>query len=368
MYKVLEVNVDDKFYGGVYVLVRDIIFHLPNDIKADIAALEPFESKEHEEELRKHGTDVYYIGADCNKIVKQYRIYKNIRHLLEEQKYDAVHFHSDVSHKILVSALAAKKEGVKKLIFHSHANDVEGRHRDLRRLFHRFCCIYLKSIPATYIATSKEAGQWMFPWANADDIIILKNGIDYGRFAYNEGIRKKIRNQLNIESDFLIGSVGRLVYQKNPLYLLDILKSLVQINPHSKLLHIGDGTLKAQFCERIEELGLNKHVIMLDSTDSIEQYYQAMDVVLLPSLFEGFGLVAVEAQASYTPTIVSEYVPRTTKISDLIEYLPIGEQYIDMWVNAINSKRNCKKKAKLDIDQTYDIVEMTEKISTIYRS
>ncbi len=366
MIKVLEVNVDDHLYGGVYVLVKSIISNLPSNITADIAALEPFDDNKHIEEFNKNGSDVYYVGSKKNKILKQLDIYKNVKKIVKENKYDVVHLHSDVSHKILVSALASRSAD--KLIFHSHANDAEGRHLLIRRVFHKFCGLFLKKIPATYIATSSEAGKWMFPWADENQVTILGNGIDYQRFKFDAKKRKAKREELKIEDDILlIGLFGRLVPAKNPLYCIKILQSITEQESKIKLLCIGEGPLKDNFIMRLKEEGIEDYVLFVGNTDKIEDYYQAVDVLIMPSNFEGFGLVAVESQISGTPTIVSDNVSEKTKISDLISYVPIQEDTVDQWCGHLMKARSyVKHDVTNEIDKKYELQQFVKKIVEFY--
>lgn len=366
MLRVLEVNVDDHLYGGVYVLVKNMIANLPSDITADIAALEPFDDDKHIKELEKYGSKVYYVGSKRNKILKQLDIYKNVKKIVERNKYDVVHLHSDVSHKILVSALAARRAG--KLVFHSHSNDAEGKHITIRRAFHKICCLFLKMIPAQYVATSLEAGKWMFPWATDNQITVLDNGISYNRFGFDEAKRKKKRTELALQNeDFVIGLFGRFVYPKNPFFAIDILEEMQRKDNNVKLLSIGEGPLKQDFIRELEEKKLTERAIIIGNTDTIEDYYQAIDALIMPSNFEGFGLVAVEAQISGTPTIVSNNVPKKTRISDLIHYLPINEDSVNHWCEALEKSKLYKKHSIInEIDKKYELKKLIEKIVEIY--
>lgn len=368
MLKVLEVNVDDHLYGGVYVLVKNIIASLPSDITADIAALEPFDDEKHIKELEGYGTKVYYVGSKRNKLLKQIDIYKNVKRIVEQNQYEVVHLHSDVSHKILISALAARK--ARKLIFHSHANDADGNHIKIRRAFHKVCCIFLKRIPAVYIATSLDAGKWMFPWKKTDEIIILDNGIEYKRFQLDTLKRESKREELGIDQrEFLIGFFGRFVPQKNPLFVIDILESILGECKDTKLLCIGEGPLKQDFVIELKKRQLIDQVIFIGNTDRIEDYYQAIDALIMPSNFEGFGLVAVESQISGTPTLVSDKVPEKTKISDLIQYLPLQDGSVIRWCEALTAaKRHKKHNVIEEIDKKYELQTLIEKIVDIYKN
>lgn len=364
--KVLEVNVDDYLYGGVYVLVTELIRTLPPDIKADIAALEPFVEASHVESLKENNCNVHYVGFGGNKLKKQFRIYQNVKALIEKEGYDVVHLHSDVAHKILVSAKAAEKCGVKKIIFHSHASNAEGSHRKLRGFFHRICAKRMMKIPAVHLATSKEAGEWMYP--GSEDFTVLRNGVDYKKYAYVPEVRQQIRREWNLEDKLVIGYVGRIVEAKNPFFLIDLMTRMKELAPDAVLLCIGEGHLREELQRRVRECGLEDHFLFRGSTDRIQDCYQAMDAVVLPSDFEGFGLVAVEAQISGTPVVASTNVPEMTRISDRITYLPADLQHVDDWCRAILPNRD-REKAEQDqrLDDRYDLHHMTDYLIGLYR-
>ena len=363
--KVLEVNVDDYLHGGVYQLVTEWVRTFPENIKIDIAALEPFEDPEHITTLKSQNCDVFYVGADINKIKKQKIIYNNIKALIEREHYDVVHLHSDVAHKILVSGLAAKRSGVKKIIFHSHANGVEGGHKKLRVLFHRMCAGMLKKVPAVHIATSKEAGQWMFP--GDDSFIVMPNGVDYDRYRFDGSVREKVKAELGFTDSLVLGFAGRFREPKNPMYLLDILENVVKTVPEARLLCIGEGDMKEEFERAAAQRGLSRYIVTMGVVDNLQDYYQAMDIMLMPSVFEGFGLVAVEAQASGTPVLASENIPAITKISDLITYLPIGADDAALWSEEVTKlKGYIKKDVSDELSWEYDIRKMNGELINIY--
>lgn len=366
MLRVLEINVDDHLNGGVYVLVRDIVKRLPDHIKADIAALEEFDDPNHIEQFKKYDCNVYYVGYRKNKLLKQIKIYKNVKKLIKDNGYDVVHIHSDVSHKLLVSGLAAKKAGVKRIILHSHANDVEGTHKGLRRAFHKFGTVILRSIPAVYLATSEDAGKWMFPWLKSDQFTVLDNGVDYDRFKYNGDKRLSIRRELGVDDKYVLGMVGRFVYQKNVFYVPKILKELIKDHSDVRLVCVGDGPLKEEFTNQVKDLGLDDYITMVGIQDNIEDYYQAFDVFIMPSAFEGFGLTAVEAQISRTPVIASVNVPEATRISDHITYLPIEENSIGDWCSGIMNYMSWNKNDSVDIDTKYDIKRFVDSVIGLY--
>ena len=200
MYRVLEVNVDDTGYGGVFSLVKGVIAQKQQGECIDIAAIEKFENQSNIDDLNKYGCKVNYIGFTGNKIFKQFVCFNNLRKLIKKEKYDCVHIHADVANKLLVSGLASKTAGVKKIILHSHAAGVDGNHRKLKVFMHKGCRGLLKAIGTDYVACSDLAAHWMFPGVPEKYITIIKNGVDLDRFRYNEDSRQEVRRELGLKN------------------------------------------------------------------------------------------------------------------------------------------------------------------------
>lgn len=340
--KVLEVNVDDQGNGGVYSLIKSVIENKPEDMQIDIAALEPFEKKENIKYLRSRGTRIFFVGYKGNKIKKQIYIYKHMCTLLKKERYDVVHIHADVSNKLFVSGLAAKMCNVSTIILHSHATGVDGKNRALKEKIHFAFRGRLRMLGAEYAACSYKAAKWMFPWAKKNDIFLLKNGIDLDKYHYNEKVRKSIRKVLNInKDDLLIGHVGRFMYQKNHTYILDIFEDISKrykvINKKGqvRLLLVGDGELLPEIKKRAEKRGLIEKIIFYGLSNSVNELLQAMDVFIMPSNFEGFGIAALEAQASGLPVICSDKVPKSIRQTKSVNFLPITEKAIPKWSESI---------------------------------
>lgn len=156
------------------------------------------------------------------------------------------------------------------------------------------------------IATSDESGKWMFG-NNAQDVHVVTNGIDLEKFKYSLSFRKQIRTKLGLnEESRLIGFVGVLQERKNPLLALKIFAGYHRINRNSKLIMLGKGPLKSVIKDKIHTLHLDNDVIQYDFVADIYNWYSAMDAMLFTSEYEGFGLVAVEAQISNLPVLASD--------------------------------------------------------------
>lgn len=330
--RVLEINVDDLHAGGVFSLVKNVIQHKKSNIKIDIAAIEKFENPNNIKILSEYGSSVYYIGYSGNKWKKQVVCYCNLKSLIKEKRYDCVHIHADVANKLLVSGLAAKRVGVKKIILHSHAAGVDGNHRGLKLLFHKVCRRLLKYIGTDFVACSDLAAQWMFPNISQDKICIINNGVDLDKFRYNIEIREKVRRELGITDELLIGHVGRFAYQKNHEFLVKIMKSVKARKLNAKLLLVGEGPDENKIRKLVTENYLDDCVIFYGTSSKVNELFQAMDVFVLPSHFEGLPIVGVEAQASGLSIIFSDKITKEAKLTELVSFISISDSSVIKWV------------------------------------
>ena len=257
----------------------------------------------------------------------------------------------------------AKKYGIKVRIVHSHQNKAADvflhavRNIPLIRIGLRYA--------NTYFACSKLAGDYLF---KKKKYHLINNAIDAKRFKYDPKVRKQMRKELGISDDcFLIGNVGRLCRQKNQRFLIDVF-SLVCEKVDSKLLIIGDGELKKELETHIKELNLEDKVIMHAPVNNVEDYYQAMDMFVLPSLYEGLGIVNIEAQACGLKTIVSDKVPEIAKISDLLSFVKLNASEQE-WADVILKNKDYTRKEQKDVlkNSGYDLDYESEKLVKLYK-
>lgn len=333
---ILEVNVDDIGRGGVYSLVINVIQHKSAHEKIDIASLEHFENEKDIEFLGNLGCKVYFVGHDGNKLSKQIYIYRNLKTLLTGSDYDCVHIHADVANKLLVSGLAAKHAGVKKIILHSHAAGVDGNKRWLKKIYHYICRRHLKNIGTTLAACSELAAKWMYPNVELSNVVIIKNGVDLEKFRFNRTFREKIRSELGIsESEVLLGHVGRFAYQKNHEFLLKIAESLKKRGLAFKILLVGEGPLETEIKEKAQKLGVIDNLIFYGTSNKVHELLSAMDIFLLPSHFEGLPIVGVEAQAAGLPSIFSDQITREVKLTKGASFIGIHDSDVGKWRDEI---------------------------------
>lgn len=218
----------------------------------------------------------------------------------------------------------AKKAGVPVVAAHArNAGVVKG----LKGLATRFFRRGLAGKADYCFACSALAGQDVFGGEamNTGRVKIIHNAIDVERFTYDEKVRQEVRAQLGISDELVLGHVGRFEYQKNHPYLLDVFAAVCKERQGARLLLLGEGEDRAAMEEKCRQLNISDRVRFLGNRRDAERFYQAMDLFLLPSFFEGLPGVLVEAQAAGLRCMVSDTVTREAQATDLVTYLSIGE-------------------------------------------
>ncbi|MBQ6348928.1 MAG: glycosyltransferase [Clostridia bacterium] len=334
MMKVLEVNVDDVGLGGVYALVNSVIRNKPEGLKLDIACIAEFENPNNIERLKRLGTDVHYVGTKGPRWTRPSAYYRNTLKLLQGGGYDCVHIHGDVAYLLLIFARAARRAGVKRIILHSHAAGIDGGSRRLKAALHRLCRGALPGCATDFAACSDRAAAWMYPGLDVSRVKMVKNGVELERFAHDPAVRARVRGELKLEDAFVVGHVGRFAYQKNHEYLLDAFAAMRRRIENARLLLVGEGVLFDQIRAKAARLGMEKDVIFYGASTDVGSLMQAMDLLALPSRFEGLPVVGVEAQAAGLPVLFSDRITRQAALTDHVRFLPIDAASVESWGEA----------------------------------
>jgi glycosyltransferase involved in cell wall biosynthesis len=253
--------------------------------------------------------------------------------------YDIVHVHG-TSLSGLLCLLLARLVGIEAVIVHSH-NDISpllGTSRLHYRLYCRIVGYFYKSIPDLGFACSERAAVSMFGkhWRKDYRFRLLYYGIDFAPFALARNT--ELRKTLGIPDDaFVVGHVGRFHEQKNHAFLLDVAAEAARYSPNIHFLLIGDGPLRPEVQGEIGRRGLARHFTIVTDTTAVASYMTgAMDCFLLPSRYEGLGLVAVEAQAAGLPCLLSDRIPSEAIVDhSLVRVLSLEGVASDVWAAAL---------------------------------
>lgn len=241
----------------------------------------------------------------------------------------------------------AKKHGVKTII-HSH-NTSNGQ--GLTAIGKKLLQYPLRFQADYFFGCSRIAGKWLFGSriVRSNRYFMLKNAVDLERFAYRQDVRAAIRNELEVDDNtLLIGHVGRMHPQKNHQFLIDFFSQIADRRSDVKLALLGEGELREVICEQVRKLGLEDRVLFLGLKKNVEDYFSAMDLLVLPSVHEGLPVVIVEAQASGLACLVSDTVTKEVQLSELVNYLPITQGEAP-WVDAIMNIKPTRKDVSKNI-------------------
>ena len=343
MKQILEVNVDDMGFGGVYSLVRNVILAKGEGTTLDIACIEPFEQQAHIDELNEYGCEVHYVGYAGNKIIKQFVILRNLKALIRDGGYEAVHIHGDVAYKLLVYSVAARLSGVKKIILHSHASGTDGSHRGLKEKLHKGSRRFLRWTGTDFVSCSDLASDWMFPNVKRKNITVIHNGVDLDQFRFDPAARDAMRKEWSLEDAFVLGHVGRFEYQKNHEYLVKVFAEVKKQLPQAKLFLVGEGSLQDAIRRQVSDLGLTDDVIFAGLSNEVPKLLSGFDVFVLPSHFEGLPIVGVEAQAAGLPVVFADTITKEAKLTEDVTYLPIEEKDLPAWAEAVSAAADLRR-------------------------
>lgn len=342
--------------GGIEHFVMNYYRHIDRT-KVQFDFLVSVETEGYfDKEIQKLGGKVYHAYPFKKNPIKNYF---DIARIVRENGYRIVHRHTGSAFGYF-DLRAARYGGAKKMILHSHNNQAGNA------VIHWLSNIFLK-IPCEKWACSQEAGEWLF--GKNTDFKVIKNAIECEKFLFDPEKRKDIRDKLGISDKFAIGHVGRFESQKNHQRLFEIFKEVHNRNQNTVLLCVGAGGLLEESKKSVTALGLEDSVLFLGTRTDINFLMQAFDIFLLPSLYEGFPFVLVEAQASGLQCVVSDHVPVECNITGNVYFESLISDN-SKWAEDILTQEKIDRAKYADMlsDIGYDININANKLCECYKS
>lgn len=262
-----------------------------------------------EKEILSLGGRIYIVEPYQNIIKNIIDIYI----ICKENKYKIVHGYNGTMNifGLFAAWLAGVKIRINESISMAHKED---RKTVLKRILKPFSSCF----STHYVANGEMCGRWQFGDRayKKGKITIFKTVIDADKNSYDENIREKCRKEFNLEKKIVFGHIGRLTEQKNTLFVIDIFNEILKTENNAHLIIVGDGNLREEMLKKIQVLNIGDSISYLGRREDIEQFYNAMDVFLLPSLYEGLPVVGVESQAHGLPILFSSEIPRESSVCD----------------------------------------------------
>ena len=311
------------------------------------------------DEILTLGGKIYSFPAFNGKnIFKLKKIWNSF--LLEHKEYKILHSH--VRSYASVYIPIAKKHGLKTIV-HSHStSNVKGVPAVVKKLMQ----YPLRYQSDCFFSCSMEAGQWLFgkKVASSERHFVLNNSIDVARFRFSSVKRDEYRRNMKLDTRKAYIHVGRFNEAKNHAFLLRVFQKIHEKQNDSILILVGDGSLREKIEDQIKSLHLDEAVRILGNRTDIPELLQAADVFLFPSLWEGLGIVAIEAQAAGLPCLCSDQVPAAVKVVQNCVFLPLQE---NEWVEAaLNTGINRTDAYNQIVSAGYDVYENVKWLQEFY--
>ena len=348
--------------GGAETLIMNIYRNINRELVQFDFLLHSKQKTAYEDEINKLGGRIYHIPRFFGYNKLSYDL--NLKRFLSEHpEYLILHDHLMDSAEETFKV--AKKLG-RITISHSHIVQYYKKPSDLIRYFFRR---NLYRYSDYRFACSKEAGDWLY--RKKAKFEIINNGIDTEKYRYNDQIRRKKRKELNIsDNTLLITNIGRLVEQKNQKRLLDIFSTFYKTNRDSTLVIIGKGPLDNKLKTHARKLKIEQNVIFLGERNDVNEILMASDLFLFPSLFEGLGIVLIEAEATGLSSVLSNNIPNEVDlIPRLINRVYLKESNAE-WAQQMKTalaNRTIREQDYLVVNEKgYDIKDVAKKMESFY--
>lgn len=353
--------------GGVGICLRNYRRHLdPQAVRMDFFAPEVVPEPVIRE-IEATGGTVTRVRGVANLPLYLWQVYR----LLRSGRYDIAH--ANMNTLSLPALFAAWLAGIPVRITHAHSAS-HPRER-LRHVVKRALAPFSKLFATRLLACSHQAGTFQFGRRAmaSGRVEVLPNAIDLDRYRFDPAARLSVRHEFGLDGKFVVGNVGRFVTQKNPLFMLEIFAALAKRREDAVLFLLGEGPLRGEIERCARELGLEGRVVMPGQRLDPWRYYNAFDAFCFPSIYEGLGLVLVEAQANGLACVTSTEVPREADMTGTVTFLPLSDS-ADRWADALaadavkGSDRAADSAARCAAVRAagYDIAEAAVRLASIY--
>lgn len=315
-----------------------------------------------EKEFESHGSKIYTFTRRNRGILKHIASLKEFFRA-HGKDYKVAHIHGN-SFTSMMPLAEAKNHGIPIRIAHCHNTSTQGIHN---RLLHNLNRLRIDSIATDFFACSEAAKEWGFKGTKGfGKALVVPNGIELEKFAFNETKRSEVRKELNLGDSFVVGNVAAFRDAKNHPFMLKTFKEITRRYQNAKLMLVGDGDGMGEMKEMAKRLRMEKDVLFLGSRSDIPDLLQAMDLFLFPSKYEGLGIVAIEAQAAGLPVMTSTHVPTETAATPLIQYLDLASGP-EEWASKILEKTEGNDRSlQYDGMKKFDIKTTCDLLRTVY--
>lgn len=365
--KILQVFGEPISFGGEEMFVSEILKVMDTrGLQVDLFTPYYCDNQRIVREMETLGHRVFTRDCPFRPGGARRRETRAMRDVLRASRWDVIHIHSGSVTMLRKYCKLAKKAGIPDIVVHAHCAGIPNMSHTVTSLFSRGV---LTRYPSRWLACSQAAGEWMFPEKICRERLqVVKNGVDVKRFAFDPAKRRDMRRELGFpDSARVIGFVGRLTGQKNPGFLLSLADEIRRAyqGEDIRLLLVGEGDQRRELEDRVRRSAMDGLVIFTGNVEEPEDYYQAMDVFALPSLFEGFSIAALEAQANGLTVVASTGVVTESRVAENFRRISLDDR--EAWKEALMELDTGRTDNTEEIESRgLDIRETARLIRSIY--
>lgn len=355
--KVLYINGNIMKRGGIEAFMMNYFRNIDKSVIHIDFVVHGYEEGCYDNEIIAAGSKIYHVPT---KSKHPFTYAKRLEKIFKSDNYSIVHSHLDAMSGW--SLKIAKQVGIPVRIAHSH-NTALLTKNPIKILVNNYAKKQILKYATDLFACSDAAGKWLY--GAEKKFTVINNAIEIKKFQFDIQKRINVREKYAWENKFVVGCVGRFDYQKNQEFLIPVLKSVLEKRPETILVFVGDGNTKETVKKLVYNNELDAEVCFLGSIDNVHEIYNAFDLFVLPSRFEGLCFVAIEAQTNGLQCILSDQVTKETKICVNTELLSLNTE---SWTNEIcraTGERN-EDNPKLVKEAGYSIIDEAMKLQKFY--
>lgn len=352
--------------GGIENMIMSLYRNIDRDSFAyDFVTCGGDKHYYYEDEIAALGGNVYRVQKRSSSFIRHHtELYK----VIKTGHYDVLHFHATNSYLTALEVLTAKLAGAKSIIVHSHSTgdlrQKEHVHTMLNAIAHRM----LKALCTRRISCSIPAARWLFGSDRGVEVFPLPVRTEEFRVDAEE--RESLRQEYGVTGRRVYAHVGRFSEEKNHVFLIDCFRFIAAADESAVLFLMGDGPERAHIEELVRGTAIEDRVVFFGNVNDVGAKLKAADIFVLPSLYEGFPTVVLEAQAAGLKCFVSDKVTREICTTDLVKLLPL-DKGADYWAKELMQAGPCDAETKLKtndiIRDSYGIDVVTRRLEGIYR-
>ena len=357
-------SVSNMDRAGIETMLMNYYRHMDRDkFQFDLLSNKEKPGAYDKEILQMGGKIFHTPGLNPIKYFKYLKYMKEV--FKKNGEYRIVEAHNGA---LGVYALhAAKVNNVPVRIFHAHGASIT---KDWKLPIKLVCKAMLPANMNYHFSCGIAAARCYFgdKVVRQKDYELIPNAIDVKEFVFNEDIRKNLRSQYNLDGKNVLGHVGRFMKQKNHTFLIDVFERVAQKDKDAVLVLLGDGELMDEIRKKVNDKKLDDRVVFVGNVANANEWYNAFDVFVLPSIWEGLPVVGVEAQANDLPCIFSDCITREIELLEKTKFISLDTD-VTVWADEIIDKfkyTNRKNNMSLITDKNYNIEIESKKLQERY--